>query len=82
MHRDMAYGSTRKAPRGNDIRVGGESQPFARRGDKRRGVTSHSNAVIEAVKPFPWIDKYPPTSALTQEEARAIADKWGAVLKG
>jgi 4-hydroxy-3-polyprenylbenzoate decarboxylase len=50
--------------------------------DKRRGVTSHSKAVIEAVKPFPWIDKYPPTSALTQEEARAIADKWGAVLKG
>ena len=50
--------------------------------DKRRGVTSHSKAVIEAVKPFPWIDKYPPTSALTQDEARAIADKWGAVLKG
>jgi UbiD family decarboxylase len=50
--------------------------------DKRRGVTSHSKAVIEAVKPFPWIDKYPPTSALTQDEARAIAEKWGKVLRG
>jgi 3-polyprenyl-4-hydroxybenzoate decarboxylase len=50
--------------------------------DKRRGVTSHSKAIIEACKPFPWIDKYPPTSALTQDEARAIADKWGAVLRG
>ncbi len=50
--------------------------------DKRRGVTSHSKAIIEACKPFPWIDKYPPTSALTQDEARAIADKWGAVLQG
>jgi 4-hydroxy-3-polyprenylbenzoate decarboxylase len=49
---------------------------------KRRGVTSHSKAVIEACKPFPWLDKFPPTSALTQDEARAIADKWGAVLKG
>ena len=50
--------------------------------DRLRGVTSHSKAIIEACKPFPWIDKYPPTSALTQDEARAIADKWGAVLKG
>ncbi|MCC6887551.1 MAG: UbiD family decarboxylase [Hyphomicrobiales bacterium] len=49
--------------------------------DKRRGVTSHSKAVIEACKPFPWIDRYPPTSALSQEEARAIADKWAQVLR-
>ena len=49
---------------------------------KRRGVTSHSKAVIEACKPFPWIDKFPPTSALSQDEARAIADKWAAVLRG
>ena len=50
--------------------------------DKRRGVTSHSKAVIEACRPFPWIDKFPPTSALSLEEARAIADKWGKVLRG
>ena len=49
--------------------------------DKRRGVTSHSKAVIEACRPFAWIDKFPPTSALTQDEARAIEDKWGEVLK-
>jgi 4-hydroxy-3-polyprenylbenzoate decarboxylase len=49
--------------------------------DKARGVTSHSKAIIEAVRPFAWIDKFPPTSAISQAEARAIEEKWGAVLK-
>jgi UbiD family decarboxylase len=48
---------------------------------KARGVTSHSKAIIEAVRPFAWIDKFPPTSALSQSEARAIEDKWGAALR-
>jgi 4-hydroxy-3-polyprenylbenzoate decarboxylase len=50
--------------------------------DKLRGVTSHSKLIIEACRPFAWIDKFPPTSALTQDEARAIEEKWGGVLKG
>jgi len=50
--------------------------------DKARGVTSHSKVIIEACRPFPWIDKFPPTSALTLAEARAIEEKWGSVLKG
>jgi 4-hydroxy-3-polyprenylbenzoate decarboxylase len=50
--------------------------------DKARGVTSHSKAIIEACRPFAWIDKFPPTSALSHAEARAIEDKWGAVLRG
>jgi 4-hydroxy-3-polyprenylbenzoate decarboxylase len=49
---------------------------------KVRGVTSHSKLIIEAVKPFAWKDRFPPTSALSQEDARAIAKKWGAALKG
>jgi 4-hydroxy-3-polyprenylbenzoate decarboxylase len=49
---------------------------------KLRGVTSHSKAIIEAVKPFAWMDKYPPTSALSQDEAAAIRDNWGGVLRG
>ena len=48
---------------------------------KARGVTSHSKAIIEACRPFAWMDKFPPTSAISQDEARAIEDKWGAVLK-
>src|SRR5437588_1897268 len=43
--------------------------------DKERGITSHSKVIIEACRPFAWIDKFPPTSALTQEEARAIEKK-------
>jgi UbiD family decarboxylase len=50
--------------------------------DKARGVTSHSKAIIEAVRPFAWIDKFPPTSAISQAEARAIEEKWGSVLRG
>jgi 4-hydroxy-3-polyprenylbenzoate decarboxylase len=49
---------------------------------KRAGITSHSKAIIEAVRPFGWKDKYPPTSALTADEASKIADKWGGVLRG
>ena len=47
---------------------------------KARGVTSHSKAIIEACRPFPWRDKFPPTSALSTEEARAIEAKWGTFL--
>jgi len=46
------------------------------------GVTSHSKAVIEACRPFAWIDQFPKTSALSQDEARAIEQRWGEVLKG
>jgi 4-hydroxy-3-polyprenylbenzoate decarboxylase len=49
---------------------------------KRAGITSHSKAIIEAVRPFGWKDKYPPTSALTADEARAIEAKWGGAIKG
>jgi len=49
--------------------------------DKARGVTSHSKLIIEACRPFAWINQFPPTSALTQEEARAIEEKWGGVLR-
>ena len=49
---------------------------------KARGVTSHSKVIIEACRPFPWLDKFPPTSALSLEESRAIEEKWGSVLKG
>jgi 4-hydroxy-3-polyprenylbenzoate decarboxylase len=48
--------------------------------DKARGVTSHSKAIIEAVRPFGWLEKFPPTSALTPEEAREIEAKWGKTL--
>src|ERR1700722_1016203 len=48
---------------------------------KARGVTSHSKLIVEAVKPFVWIDRFPKLSALSHEEARRIAAKWGDALK-
>jgi UbiD family decarboxylase len=49
---------------------------------KAAGITSHSKAIIEAVRPFGWKDKYPPTSALTADEAREIKQKWSGVIAG
>jgi 4-hydroxy-3-polyprenylbenzoate decarboxylase len=48
--------------------------------DKLNGITSHSKLIIEACRPFPWLDKFPPTSALSLDDARAIEEKWGGVL--
>jgi 4-hydroxy-3-polyprenylbenzoate decarboxylase len=49
---------------------------------KGRGVTSHSKLIIEAVKPFAWIDRFPKLSALSNDDARAVEKKWGDALKG
>jgi 4-hydroxy-3-polyprenylbenzoate decarboxylase len=49
---------------------------------KDRGVTSHSKLIIEAVRPFAWMAKFPKNSALSNDDARAIEEKWGARLKG
>lgn len=45
-----------------------------------RGITSHSKLIIEAVKPFAWIDRFPKLSVLSHEDARAIEEKWGEAL--
>ena len=50
-------------------------------GDRGRGQTSNSKMIIDACKPFSWRDQFPRTSALTQDEARAIEIKWGAALR-
>lgn len=49
---------------------------------KQRGVTAHSKAIIDACRPFPWRDRFPPASALSQEDARGIEEKWGGMLRG
>jgi 4-hydroxy-3-polyprenylbenzoate decarboxylase len=49
--------------------------------DKLRGLTSHSKAIIEACRPFAWIDKFPPASALSHDDANAIAEKWHDALR-
>jgi 4-hydroxy-3-polyprenylbenzoate decarboxylase len=48
--------------------------------DKDRGVTSHSKTIIDATRPFAWREKFPPTSALSADEAREIEVKWGKFL--
>jgi UbiD family decarboxylase len=48
---------------------------------KLAGMTAHSKVIIEACRPFSWLEKFPPTSALSLEETRAIEEKWGEHLK-
>lgn len=49
--------------------------------DKERGITHHSKMIIDACRPLAWIDRFPPTSALSLDTARAIEDKWRKVLE-
>jgi 4-hydroxy-3-polyprenylbenzoate decarboxylase len=51
-------------------------------GARSRGLTSNSKMIILACRPFDRIETYPPTSAITLEEASAIRDKWMHALKG
>jgi UbiD family decarboxylase len=48
---------------------------------KLSGISSHSKLIIEAVKPFAWIDKFPKLSALSHQDARDIEAKWGKALR-
>ncbi len=50
--------------------------------DKARGVTSNSKIILDATRPYAWRDAFPKPSALSTEEARAIEEKWLAVLRG
>ena len=56
--------------------------PRIRQADKARGVASNSKMIIDATRPFAWRDEFPVSSALDPDEARAIEEKWLAVLKG
>src|SRR5260370_16207404 len=48
---------------------------------KLRGMTAHSKAVIEACRPFSWLDKFPPGAAPPLGEGRGIGGKGGGGLK-
>jgi 4-hydroxy-3-polyprenylbenzoate decarboxylase len=49
--------------------------------DRARGVTAHAKLIIEACRPFAWINRFPSTSALSTDEAKAIEAKWADALK-
>jgi 3-polyprenyl-4-hydroxybenzoate decarboxylase len=50
--------------------------------DKERGITSHSKLIINACRPFPWINQFPPTTALERSDALAIEKKWLSAISG
>jgi UbiD family decarboxylase len=50
--------------------------------EKDRGKTAHSKLIIDACRPFAWIDQFPPTTALSRSEAIAIEEKWLPIIEG
>ncbi len=50
--------------------------------ERERGITSHSKLIINACRPFSWIEQFPPTTALPHQEAREIESKWLDVILG
>ncbi len=44
--------------------------------NRARGQTSNAKIILDACKPFGWREQFPPTSALSLEDARVIADRW------
>ncbi len=49
--------------------------------NRMRGQTSNSKMIIDAGMPFSWMNEFPKTSALSQDEARSLAEKWHASLR-
>jgi UbiD family decarboxylase len=50
--------------------------------DKARGVTTHSKLIIEACRPFSWMDQFPLPTAMSPDAARRINEKWSRALDG
>ncbi len=48
---------------------------------RAQGATANSKMIIDACKPYHLIAEYPRASALSLAAARAIEEKWGAVLR-
>jgi hypothetical protein len=36
--------------------------------------------IVDACRPFPWIDQFPPVNEISPELRRKIIDKWGKEL--
>jgi len=56
--------------------------PRISQADKDRGITSHSKLIINACRPYAWLDQFPPTTAMSRSEAQAIEAKWLPVISG
>jgi 4-hydroxy-3-polyprenylbenzoate decarboxylase len=49
---------------------------------RARGDMTHSVAIIDACRPWPWRDKFPPTNTPSAEVARKAREKFGWLLDG
>jgi UbiD family decarboxylase len=56
--------------------------PRISQADKDKGITSHSKLIINACRPYAWMNQFPPTTALKRSEAIAIEEKWLPAITG
>jgi UbiD family decarboxylase len=47
---------------------------------RETGNTTNSKLILNACRPFEWIDRFPKPSALSIEEANEVEQKWGKAL--
>ncbi len=45
--------------------------------EKEKGNLTNSRAIIDACRPFHWMDQFPPVNAPSPEQAREARAKWG-----
>ena len=55
----------------------GPLDPMIRKSDKKR---HSSRAVIDACRPYEWIDEFPPVAESSAAVRRAMEEKWGKIL--
>ncbi len=73
--------STRSDPE-QDIEIvrrswSGPLDPMIRKSDKKR---HSSRAVIDACRPYEWIDEFPPVAESSPAVRKAMEEKWGKIL--
>lgn len=48
----------------------------------QRGVYFGNRAVIDATRPFDWLDEFPPVASATEESKRSVREKWAWLFSG
>ena len=46
-----------------------------------KSTSDSSVAIIDACRPYHWIDKYPPTTKISAELLRKTEKEWGEILR-
>jgi 4-hydroxy-3-polyprenylbenzoate decarboxylase len=85
---EVAWAVATRSDPSTDIQViteglSGPADPLIHPERKEKGYyrdLTTSKAIINACKPYSWMDKFPPTNRVSPELAKKIIEKWGRIL--